>query len=300
MGDRVRPADVVRMTSLSLRQVQSMAASGKIPGAAKLGGVWTFDPAQVRAWIRAEERRACRAVDISSSGATFGLDASVSSGREYKRSLRTTDKKEAAVRLRGWRQSLERAVVGAPDCPTIKASIVRWAKEVLPKSVKPSVRTRYLTSIGQIERTIESPIETPVSLGSDLASPATATAPALPGAAPRYNLSTTVPYNWIPMLPVELDDHGTLVSRLKRGAILQPDGTRKMHAARTDALNASGSLLLYDEEVPREGTRITRRHRMTRWVDGSTWLWTAFRNEVGRGEGSAGLRFDQLDGDSRL
>ena len=58
------------------------------------------------------------------------------------------------------------------------------------------------------ERTIESPIETPVSLGSYLASPATATAPALPGAAPRYNLSTTVPYNWIPMLPVELVSGG--------------------------------------------------------------------------------------------
>ena len=71
-------------------------------------------------------------------------------GREYKRSLRTTDKKEAAIRLKGWRQTLERAVVGAPDCPTIKAATVRWAKEVLPKSVKPSVRTRYLTSIGQI------------------------------------------------------------------------------------------------------------------------------------------------------
>jgi integrase len=71
-------------------------------------------------------------------------------GREHKRSLRTADKKEAALRLRGWRQTLERAVVGAPDCPTIKAATIRWAKEVLPKSVKPSVRTRYLTSIGQI------------------------------------------------------------------------------------------------------------------------------------------------------
>jgi integrase/recombinase XerD len=75
-------------------------------------------------------------------------------GREHRRSLRTTDKKEAAHRLRGWRQSLEREVVGAPDCPTIKAATIRWAKEVLPKSVKPSVRTRYLTSIGQIVEVI--------------------------------------------------------------------------------------------------------------------------------------------------
>jgi integrase len=71
-------------------------------------------------------------------------------GNEHRRSLRTADKKEAAHRLRNWRQTLERAVVGAPDCPTIKAATIRWAKEILPKSVKPSVRTRYLTSIGQI------------------------------------------------------------------------------------------------------------------------------------------------------
>lgn len=71
-------------------------------------------------------------------------------GTEHRRSLRTADKKEATKRLRGWRQSVERAVVGAPDCPTIKAATIRWAKEILPKAVKPSVQTRYLTSIGQI------------------------------------------------------------------------------------------------------------------------------------------------------
>lgn len=109
-----------------------------------------------------------------------------------------------------------------------------------------------------------------------------------------------MPDNWIPLLPVQLDDHGKLVSRLKRGAVLQPDGTNKVHHhAQSEALNALSSLLLYDEEVPREGVHITRRRRMTRWIDGSTWVWTAFRNEVGRGEGSAGLRFDQLEGDGQ-
>src|SRR5580698_3051210 len=57
--DRIRPFEVARMTSLSLRHIQSLAASGKIPGAAKLGGVWTFDPVQVRAWIRSQEQ-ACQ------------------------------------------------------------------------------------------------------------------------------------------------------------------------------------------------------------------------------------------------
>jgi hypothetical protein len=59
-------------------------------------------------------------------------------------------------------------------------------------------------------------------------------------------------------------------------------------------LNAGSELLLYDEEVPREGIRITSNRRMTRWIDGSTWVWTALRAHVGRGEGSSGLRFDQV------
>ena len=56
-------------------------------------------------------------------------------------------------------------------------------------------------------------------------------------------------------------------------------------------------LLLYDEEVPREGVHVTRNRRMARWIDGSTWVWTAFRKQVGRGEGSSGLRFDSVTRD---
>ncbi len=153
-----------------------------------------------------------------------------------------------------------------------------------------------------IERSIEGATETPVTLANGSAptdvapSPAT---PAVPDAPPRYLLSTTVPDNWIPLLPVQLDDHGNLVSRLKRGAVLQPDGTMKVHHARSEALNALASLLLYDEEIPREGVHITRRRRLARSMDGTTYMWTAFRNEVGSGEGSAGLRFDQLEGDGQ-
>lgn len=148
-----------------------------------------------------------------------------------------------------------------------------------------------------IEHSIESAIEMPLYLANNSASitiTPSSSAPITADSVPRYLLATTVPDNWIPLLPVELDDHGTLVSRLKRGAVLQPDGTSKVHHAQSAALNALGNLLLYDEEIPREGVHLTRRRRMTRWIDGSTWVWTAFRNEVGRGEGSAGLSFDQL------
>jgi predicted DNA-binding transcriptional regulator AlpA len=54
-AERIRVADVARITSLSVRKVQELAVARKLPGAAKLGGVWTFDPARVRQWIKEQE-----------------------------------------------------------------------------------------------------------------------------------------------------------------------------------------------------------------------------------------------------
>ena len=71
-------------------------------------------------------------------------------------------------------------------------------------------------------------------------------------------------------------------------------GRSKVHNATGEVLGSLGNQLLYDEEVPREGARITRQRRMARWTDGSTWLWTSFRNQVGQGEGSSQLKFDQV------
>ena len=152
-----------------------------------------------------------------------------------------------------------------------------------------------------IERTVESPIEQPAQRYE--APDAIRVIPPLDPAVadlPRYLLSTQVPPNWIPLLPVQIQNPafpntpGQILSRLKRGAVLQPDGTGKVHASAGEVLGSLGTQPLYDEEVPREGARITRQRRMARWMDGSTWLWTSFRNQVGQGEGSSQLKFDQL------
>ncbi|MGK4005477.1 hypothetical protein WMF31_22825 [Sorangium sp. So ce1036] len=148
-----------------------------------------------------------------------------------------------------------------------------------------------------IERKTENGIGQPVDAAPPAAAPA---APAAPGTVPHYRLSTTVPANWIPLLPVQLaaqpaTDPPRVVSRLKRGAVLQPDGTHLVHRAQGRVLNAGGDLLMYDEEVPREGLRVTRHYQMARWLDGSTWTWLSYRKAVGRGEGSSGLRFDSVE-----
>ena len=152
-----------------------------------------------------------------------------------------------------------------------------------------------------IERTVESPIEQPAR--RDEAPDAVPVEPPVDPAIaslPRYLLSTQVPPNWIPLLPVQIPNPlfpttaGQILSRLKRGAVLQPDGSKKVHHSTGEILGALGAQLLYDEEVPREGARLTRRRRMARWTDGSTWLWTSYRNQVGQGEGSSQLEFDRV------
>ncbi len=146
-----------------------------------------------------------------------------------------------------------------------------------------------------IERTIESPTEQAIRREALVAAPSTAAPPGDSNAPPRYLLASPVPPNWIPLLPVQLADpaNGRVISRLRRGAVLQPDGSPKIHPALGQVLNAAQPLLLYDEEVPREGVHVTVGRRLARWIDGSTHVWTAYHRSVGRGEGSSGLRFDQ-------
>jgi hypothetical protein len=150
-----------------------------------------------------------------------------------------------------------------------------------------------------IERVIENPLEQPTPRAEQETETGAAESTGPDGTVqrpPRYRLASRVPGHWIPLLPLQTRTaDGKIVSRLRRGAVLQPDGSQRVQRALSDALAASGELLLFDEEVPREGQHLTRRRVVARWIDGSTWMWTAFRKEIGRGEGSSGLVFDRLD-----
>jgi hypothetical protein len=148
-----------------------------------------------------------------------------------------------------------------------------------------------------IERAIESPLEQAVRR-DDPQSAAAAPPPALPArpdGIPYYDLSSDVPAHWVPLLPVQLPGSGgQVLTRLKRGAVLVADGSPEVRHALGEILNPGGDLLLQDEEVPREGARVTRHYELARWIDGSTLLWASRRKQVGRGEGSSGLRYDRI------
>jgi hypothetical protein len=143
-----------------------------------------------------------------------------------------------------------------------------------------------------VERAVPGRLEQRLDLDAQV-TPADALTPPPEGTL-RYRLATDVPPNWVPLLPQR--DATTNALRLVRAAMLAPDGTNQLRRARGVLLNPPGTgLALFDEEVPREGARITRSAQHTRWFGGSSVLWMGQRNTVGKGEGESGLRFDIAD-----
>jgi hypothetical protein len=148
-----------------------------------------------------------------------------------------------------------------------------------------------------VERVIESPVEGPLNRFDDyqeqqrrreLQTPAPATA----SDTLRYRLATEVPEYWVPLMPVKTDQG----LRLKRGAVLKTTGATELVRAKGRILESGQELSLFEEEVPREGVRVTRSYQFTRWIDGSSHFWIGRRKGVGRGEGSSGLKYDSLEG----
>jgi hypothetical protein len=139
-----------------------------------------------------------------------------------------------------------------------------------------------------VERIIESPTEQPLHRFEQQKYP---TAPSPPADGLTYQLATTLPDYWIPLLPVRTDSG----LRLQRGKVLKLDGQLESVGAKGRVLGAGQTLRIFEEEIPREGVRVTRSWQLARWHDGSTHLWIGRQKEIGRGEGSSGLRFDSTE-----
>lgn len=55
--ERIRAHRAATILGSTPRTVQALAARGELPGAAKIGGLWTFDEAALRTYIK--DRTAC-------------------------------------------------------------------------------------------------------------------------------------------------------------------------------------------------------------------------------------------------
>ena len=106
--------------------------------------------------------------------------------------------------------------------------------------------------------------------------------------------------HWLPLLPQRLQpDDPSMTLRLGALPPINADGRRRAHRAAGAVAGAAApgrrTSSLREEEVPREGARVSRAYQLARWFDGTTFLWLGRRKSVGRGEGSSGLRFDVAD-----
>jgi len=127
--------------------------------------------------------------------------------------------------------------------------------------------------------------------------------PPAPGAKIRYKVMTSVPENWIPMIPVHVagENRETQLQRAAMLRIIEGDPVPpKPVEPRTSLLRVGldevpqVSYLLHEEVVPRAAVRVRQGFQRTRWRDGRAWLWLGVRKQTGAGEGSSGLAFDQI------
>jgi hypothetical protein len=109
-----------------------------------------------------------------------------------------------------------------------------------------------------------------------------------------WRLATEVPDYWIPLIPVQIDASSGAIA-FRRGATLRPDGSRNAQSAQSRVLrpDPQDKLDIFEEEIPREGARVTRAFQYARWLNGAPLLWIGRRKQPGRGEGSSGLKFDR-------
>ncbi len=118
----------------------------------------------------------------------------------------------------------------------------------------------------------------------------------------RYRVMNSVPEQWIPFIPVHVDNDPR-ETQLQRAAMPRfldggPDPAEKVRP-RTPLLrhNLPASYFVHEEEVPRAGANVSECYQRTRRPDGSVVTWYGARKRTGRGEGSSGLAFDQLIND---
>jgi hypothetical protein len=160
------------------------------------------------------------------------------------------------------------------------------------------VRDEMANVAWAIEHRVESVAGRPVDLVARRA-PAPATR-ARDGDAWRLLLSTPVPSNWVPLVPVRVveepasgaTDATIMLQRGRMPVAGDPSATR---GALGEILTPDRRLLVHEEEIPLAGIRVIRRFQSARDQNGRLHTWVGRRKGPGRGEGGSGLAFDVLE-----
>jgi len=119
----------------------------------------------------------------------------------------------------------------------------------------------------------------------------------------RYTLANTVPENWIPFIPVNIDETNRQ-TKLHQASMPRLFNNEFTHVRPVTQLLREGiddndvqslPYFINEEEVPRAGAQLSATFQRTRWYNGRIVNWYGYRKQVGRGEGSSGLAYDKVD-----
>jgi hypothetical protein len=119
-----------------------------------------------------------------------------------------------------------------------------------------------------------------------------------------YLAMTDVPENWIPFIPVHIDNHKRQIQlqrasmpRIIDGDTIAPTKIKPITSTLREGLENKPDALAYyihEEEVSRAGIRVIQSFQRTRWINGEVLVWLGMKKKTGRGSGSSGLAFDQI------
>jgi hypothetical protein len=119
-----------------------------------------------------------------------------------------------------------------------------------------------------------------------------------------YLAMTTVPENWIPFVPVHINNSNREI-QLQRASMMRfiegvdpdkPDKIRPKTTLMRQGLDTTlkTAYYIHEEEIPRAGIKVKQAFQRTRWTNGEVHVWLGVQKTTGRGEGSSGLAFDQI------
>lgn len=111
---------------------------------------------------------------------------------------------------------------------------------------------------------------------------------------PKFRLASPVPTNWIPYLPFHIDDSHTEIELRRALMMRNEDDNNPIDIMPLTNLANKDILTVREEAIPRAGVRVQLTKQRVRWIDGKTYTWLGRKVLAGRGEGSSGLKFDQL------
>lgn len=104
----------------------------------------------------------------------------------------------------------------------------------------------------------------------------------------RYVIGTTVPHNWIPFIPVHLEQNNAEI-QFQRAKLPFSKG-----AMGQILKEKAAPYYIAEEVIPRAGVQVIRNFQVARTADGGCCLWLGRKKQSGTGEGQSNLKFDQI------